>query len=511
MARLPNLPLYTDHKRIIGKHSQRGTFETSPIIFSLSSDTRNSINWLVPEKQLIIGTDSSEWTIGTRNNDKVLSGENVTARRHTQYGSNQVAPVEAGDTTLYIESGGKRLRTSSYSFQDDGYVSADMNLLARQITATNDLTELAYTRTPDKLVWAILADGSLVSFSFERDHDVLAWSRHPMPGATILSIDSVIGPANDEVGLIVEREDGIYYEVINSTNLCLDWQQEFTVDDQKEIVTLAGKEAGLLYHDHLVRREEAPFLGTGTFIRPLAPLTTPIIKYAGVPLPAERYLIFSDTLYWVDSVSIPGQLTLFDGLTEVLTADKFLGTDSFTIVIDSASVDMTTAVIKYNAGTLTRDVDYFEMSGARQFLIIGQAGNDISLYTIEDGATNPLAVDDWKIQAARCMVSIFGETGNTFTIGLEEESLIELNDPAPAMGPGTRKNYPEVELYLFDAVGGEISTNGKDFDPIFMINTDAVTDELIPPFTGKKRRAINHGYVNDENDSIIIKMIQFTA
>jgi len=64
-----------------------GTFETSPIIFSLSSDTRNTINWLVPEKQLMIGTDSSEWTIGTRNNDKVLSGSNVTARRHSQEGS----------------------------------------------------------------------------------------------------------------------------------------------------------------------------------------------------------------------------------------------------------------------------------------------------------------------------------------------------------------------------------------------------------------------------------------
>jgi hypothetical protein len=483
-----------------------GTFETSPIIFSLSSDTRNTINWLVPEKQLIIGTDSSEWTIGTRDNDKVLSGSNVTARRHSQYGSAQTQPVQAGDMTLYIESGGKRLRTSSYSFQDDGYISDDMNLLARQITETVDLMELAYTRTPDKLVWAILTDGSLASFTFERAHNVLAWARHPMPGATILSIDSVIGPSNDEVGLIVERSDGIYYEVINSTNLCLDWQQQFTVESFKEIVTLAGEEDDLLYHDHLLRREEAPFIGIGSFIRPIAPLTTPIIKYAGLPMTeGDDYLKFSDTLFWVDKIPNPDLLTLFDGFTEILTHDKFKGEHSFTITVNTNNVTMSTAVIKYNAGTLTRDVDFYEMSGVGQFLIIGQEGLNINLYTVEDGAASPLPVDDWKIQVPRVMVSIDGEDEPEFTIGLAEESFIEINDPAPMQGPGMRRNTPEVEIYLHNAIGGEISTNGNDFDDIFMIAVNIVPSSLIEPFTGKKRLAVNHGYSNDEEDSIMIR------
>jgi len=483
-----------------------GTFETSPIIFSLSSDTRNTINWLVPEKQLMIGTDSSEWTIGTRNNDKVLSGSNVTARRHSQYGSDHVQPVQAGDMTLYIESGGKRLRTSNYSFQDDGYVSSDMNLLARQITENFDLMELAYTRTPDKLVWAILSDGSLASFTFEKEHNVLAWARHPMPGAKVLSIDSVIGPSNDEVGLIVERVDGIYYEVINSTNLCLDWQQEFTVDDTKEIVTIAGKEEDLLYHDHLLRREEAPFIGTGSFIRPVAPLTTPIIKRVGVTLQeGEDWLRFSETLFWVNGVDNDAQLTLFDRFTQINTHDSFQGSHSFTITVNKDNVDMTTAVIKYNAVELTRDIDFYEMSGAGQFLIIGQVGQDIDLYTIEDGAASELDIDDWKIQATRCMVSIDGEEDNSFTIGLAEESFIEINDPAPVSGPGMRRNTPEGEIYLSKSIGGEISVNGKDFNPIYMVDVNIVTDQLIEPFTGKKRLAFNHGYSNDEDDSIMIR------
>ena len=38
-----------------------------------------------------------------------------------------------------------------------------------------------------------------------------------------------------------------------------------------------------------------------------------------------------------------------------------------------------------------------------------------------------------------------------------------------------------------------------------MIDADIPVNELIEPFTGKKRLAVNHGYSNDENDSIMIK------
>jgi len=483
-----------------------GTFETSPIVFSLSSDVRNTINWLIPEKQLIIGTDSSEWTIGTRNNDKVLSGSNVTARRHSQFGSEQVAPAQAGDMTLYIESGGRRLRTSNYSFQDDGYVSNDMNLMARQITEKVKLIELAYTRTPDKLVWALLEDGSLASFTFEPDHNVLAWARHPMPDATILSIDSVIGPSNDEVGLIVERNDGIYYEVINNTNLCLDWQQKFTLESFKEIVTLAGDEDNYLYHDHLLRREEAPFSGIGSFVRLSSPLTTPIMKYAGLTLEKGKdYLKYSDTLFWLNTVTNLDLITVFDGLSEVLVYDKFLGVESFTITVNKDRVNMSSAVIRYDGALLVRDVDYFEMSGAGQFLIIGQRDKDIDLYEILDAILIPLAIDDWRIQSTRALVSIEGEDVAEFTVGLEEESFIEINDPAPVMGPGMRRNTPEGEIYLYNSIGGELSVNGQDFDPLFFIGVNTTTNQLIEPFTGKKRLAFNHGYSNDEDDSIMIR------
>ena len=73
------------------------------------------------------------------------------------------------------------------------------------------------------------------------------------------------------------------------------------------------------------------------------------------------------------------------------------------------------------------------------------------------------------------------------------------------MGPGMRRNTPEGEVYLYDSIGGELSANGKDFDPLFYINVNTVTDQPLEPFTGKKRLAFNHGYSNDEDDSIMIR------
>ena len=80
-----------------------GILSTSSITFTLSNDVRNRIRWMIPETQLILGTDYGEWTIGSRDNSSALAGDNVNAKRHTQKGSASVQPILSGETSLYIE------------------------------------------------------------------------------------------------------------------------------------------------------------------------------------------------------------------------------------------------------------------------------------------------------------------------------------------------------------------------------------------------------------------------
>jgi len=485
------------------------TFDDGPVVFTLSSDARNSIRWMIPETQLIIGTDSGEWTVGTRENDKALSGSgsNVTARRHQQFGSEPIKPVEGGDMTIYVESGGKRMRTVSYVFQDDGYISNDMMILAEHLTKEYDLTRLAYTRTPDKIIWALREDGLLMSFTFERDQNISAWARHPMPNSKILDIDAVIGPDNDEVGLVVEREDGIYYEVINQNNLCIDWAQEYSLNSVNEIISLFGNESGFVIYDQTLDELDLEFTGTGTFIRLDSAASSLIFSYGGKTLALnEDYMDAGNLLYWFPSKNFTqsSAIKAFDGLTEITALSRIDANESFVIRVDNDSKNINNAKVKNNGVDLVRDLDFFTMTGARQFLIIDAGAYNINQITVHNNNDTAWSVDDWSIDNADNMISLVNTQTTDFIAGLPISSLIEMIDPTG--GPGFTRNFTEVELYLVDSVGGSISLNGgKTTDEIKYLDSDIVPDTKPEPYTGKKVIPAMHGYTNDNNQSIIIE------
>ena len=43
------------------------------------------------------------------------------------------------------------------------------------------ITTMAYQSRPDSIIWATLADGTLISCTLEKEQNVVAWARHPLP------------------------------------------------------------------------------------------------------------------------------------------------------------------------------------------------------------------------------------------------------------------------------------------------------------------------------------------
>jgi hypothetical protein len=71
------------------------------------------------------------------------------------------------------------------------------------------IKRLAYQEEPNRLIWAVLEDGSLVSFTYERAEEVTAWATHPLSG-TGVEVESVasmpsLNADEDEVWLTVKR------------------------------------------------------------------------------------------------------------------------------------------------------------------------------------------------------------------------------------------------------------------------------------------------------------------
>jgi hypothetical protein len=155
-----------------------GTLETSGIDVTLAATQANDIEWITSFKRtMVIGTTGEEWTMDSGEQDAALSPSNVRLRRWSRYGSSKLQPVLAGDALLWLTRD-NRLREFAYVFEKDGYSAPDMTLLAEHIPGRSDVIGMAYSQSPDPIVWLMHENGQFSGFTYDRENNVTAWHRH---------------------------------------------------------------------------------------------------------------------------------------------------------------------------------------------------------------------------------------------------------------------------------------------------------------------------------------------
>jgi hypothetical protein len=191
--------------------------DANAVSFTLNSNTANAIRWMrADERGLMVGTSGGEWVVRPSSLGEALSPTNISAKKSTSYGSNDMQAISAGKAALYVQRSGRKLRELRYSIQDDGFDSPDLTLLAEHITGSG-LREIAHQKEPQSLVWAVRTDGALVAMTYERDTDSLrvGWHRHVLGGAgdaagdppTVESVAVIPSPdgSREDVWLLVRR------------------------------------------------------------------------------------------------------------------------------------------------------------------------------------------------------------------------------------------------------------------------------------------------------------------
>ena len=97
--------------------------------YELSSDQINDVCWLSSGRALAIGTIGADFTLETSGGDGA-SPFSVKARRHSTFGSEAIAPVKIGSTTLFVQHYGRKLRAFMYDSNSDDYIAKDLTMLA---------------------------------------------------------------------------------------------------------------------------------------------------------------------------------------------------------------------------------------------------------------------------------------------------------------------------------------------------------------------------------------------
>jgi hypothetical protein len=165
-----------------------GSVSASPEVFALAANDDdayeyviaandvNTIRWLVGARVLLIGTAGQEFT-AFGGNDEALTPTNVRVRSDTAWGAGGVQPIRVNNAGLFVSRFGKELREFIFSFEQDAYRANDLLLLAEHLTRARRIVEVSYQRRPHSIVWAIGSDGVLLALTYQREHEVLAWSR----------------------------------------------------------------------------------------------------------------------------------------------------------------------------------------------------------------------------------------------------------------------------------------------------------------------------------------------
>lgn len=180
--------------------------------FILDDDQNNAPRWLLTAgaaqaAQLGIGTIGGEKIMQAYATAEALTPTNVQVYPETSYGSAPgVVPIRIGKAAILADRPGRKLREWMFQWQVNGYVGPDLTAFCEDITATG-IVDLAWQQNPHSILWAVLANGGLIGFTYDRDQQVFAAHQHRLGG------DYYGGPPVVEGVEVIPAPDGSYDEL----------------------------------------------------------------------------------------------------------------------------------------------------------------------------------------------------------------------------------------------------------------------------------------------------------
>lgn len=180
-----------------------GVLDDEAFQFTISSDDVNPIQYLCAMDALVALTYSGEFTM-EGGVEKPITPTNVRVKPRSNRGSAKVRPARVGDEELFAQRSARRVRALSYDADSGKWAVPDMSVLSDHIIKAG-VTALSFQDDPGQLAFAVCSDGVLASATYDRDQDVVAWTRQITDGA-FESVATIPAGDADETWVIVRRE-----------------------------------------------------------------------------------------------------------------------------------------------------------------------------------------------------------------------------------------------------------------------------------------------------------------
>ena len=92
------------------EHFHRGAGDPADsFIYTIAANKVNTIRWLAPARDLIVGTAGGEFKVG-RPTGEPLQPDNVQITQQTTYGGYNAQPIQIGNAVLFLQRQRKKIR-----------------------------------------------------------------------------------------------------------------------------------------------------------------------------------------------------------------------------------------------------------------------------------------------------------------------------------------------------------------------------------------------------------------
>ena len=211
-----------------------GTNDDDAVNITIASDQVNVIKHLLPARFLQILTTSAEFTLSGGTGASPVTPTNLNVLRETTFGTSQIRPLRAGNSTIIIQKGQEKVKEITFDLDTDGLLGVDLSILADHIPR-GGLNDMVWQQEPELIIWFVHSDGRLVGLTYDRANAAIGWHDHIIGGdGEVESITAIPSGAEDQVYLSVKRTiDGStvrHIEFIKPLNFGTDVTDAFFVD-----------------------------------------------------------------------------------------------------------------------------------------------------------------------------------------------------------------------------------------------------------------------------------------
>lgn len=183
---------------------------------TLVSGQLNTIQAMVPQPAgLIMLTDKQSWLInGGSGAGSPVSAIQIAANAQSFNGcAQQPPPIVATNNIIFLQAKGSVVRDMAFSIYTSVYSGVDISALSSHLFYGFTVLEWAWAEEPFKVLWAVRNDGDLLSLTYLKEQEFVAWAHSDTNGA-YKSIATVTEASTSGAGFV----DAVYTVVQRTIN-----------------------------------------------------------------------------------------------------------------------------------------------------------------------------------------------------------------------------------------------------------------------------------------------------